>query len=317
MEDILKLGGRRKQKTQGTAALCLEEGRLGLAAIRYNSSGLPQLQLSLSEAAVEADDSSLLIRLVAQHGLSGQSCINVLAPGNYQLIQTVLGDLDIDEKRQAARWQIGDRIDYAVEDAVVDIFDIPSFGSDRQPASYVVSADKKLLRQQLDVISASGLEPAVIDIPEFALRNICALFSEDQRGTAILLLLEDSGILVISRDETLYLVRGFNTGMSDLIPYADGDYEGLIEQLDAIVLEVQRSFDFCESNFTLPVVSRLLIAQTQQHIPAVISYLNEYLTTKVEAFSFADTLDVPEEYDPLELNRNLLAIGAALRRESD
>ncbi len=105
--------------------------------------------------------------------------------------------------------------------------------------------------------------------------------------------------------------------MDDLLPFADGDYEALTEQLDAIVLEIQRSFDYCESTFHLPMVSRLLIAQTQREIPAVVTYLNENLATAVESFSFAEVLTVPEESEQLQLNRCLLAIGGALRRENN
>jgi hypothetical protein len=65
------------------------------------------------------------------------------------------------------------------------------------------------------------------------------------------------------------------------------------------------------------MVSRLLVAQTGLEIPAVISYLNEYLSTQVETFSFSGVLTVSEDVDPLQLNRNLLAIGGALRQESN
>ena len=141
------------------------------------------------------------------------------------------------------------------------------------------------------------------------------MFTEDSRGVAILLLLEKSGILVIVRDGSLYLVRILSMGMNDLLPFADGKYEELTDRLDSIVLEIQRSFDYCESTFQLPMVSRLLLAQTQREIPALISYLSEYLATKVEKFSFDGVLSVPAGSLQIELNRHLLAIGGALRKE--
>ncbi len=149
------------------------------------------------------------------------------------------------------------------------------------------------------------------------MRNICELFVEDDRGVALLLLLEKSGILVIVREGILYLVRWLSSGMEDLIPFADGDYEALTEQLDTIVLEIQRSFDYCESTFHLPMVSRLLVAQTQREIPAVISYLNDYLVTQVEPLGFEGILAVAGESDQIQLNRHLLAIGGALRQEDN
>ena len=88
----------------------------------------------------------------------------------------------------------------------------------------------------MELFEQSDLSLNAIDIPEFALRNVCDLFTDDDRGLAILLLLEQSGVLVIVRDGTLYLVRWLSLGMNDLIPYADGDLEALTEQLDTIIL---------------------------------------------------------------------------------
>jgi len=193
----------------------------------------------------------------------------------------------------------------------------PPFSGDKRPTVYAVSAQQKILRERLKMVKEVDLAIESINIPEFALRNICDLFTEDDRGVAILLLLEQSGVLVIERDEILYLVRWLNIGMDDLLSIADGDDESLAEQLDAIVLEVQRSFDYCESNFHLPMVSRLLVAQTQREIPAVVSYLNDILITQVEPLSFENILVLPEGSEQTQLNRCLFTIGGALRQENN
>ena len=245
----------------------------------------------------------------------------MLPVNTYQLVQVDLGELPVDERREAARWQIRERLDYPPEEAVIDLFEVAPFGGEKRPLTYVVSASSSYLRDQVQALSKSGLTIAAIDIPEFALRNICDLFTEDERGLALLWLEEHTGLLVVVRDGSLYLSRSFNTGMADLIPYADGAYESLTEQLDSIVLEIQRSFDFCESTFQLPMVSRLLIAQTGQEISAIYGYLNEYLTTKVEPLSFSGVLTTPEGLSQVELNgalpgyRRRFAPGAELMRQ--
>ncbi len=242
------------------------------------------------------------------------SCCNIiLSSDSYQLSQVNIAELPEEERRDAARWQIGERIDYPPEEAVVDLYEVAPYSGEKQPLVYVVSAQQKLLRERINLVETAGLVPKAIDIPEFSLRNICDLFTEDDRGLAILLLLEQNGILVVVRDGILYLVRWLNSGMEDLIPYAE-DMETLTEQLDTIVLEIQRSFDYCESTFHLPPVSRLLIAQTQQDIPAVVSYLNDYLTIPVAPFELENVLSVPEGSEQMDLNRCLIAIGGALRQ---
>lgn len=312
--------GRKRSKSKANrskVAVCFDSGQMGVAEVKYSQTGNPVLQLSISVPLTNMENrEDVLAELVRQHQLQKKNCVNVLPSDSYQLIQAEIGDLPASEKREAARWQIRERIDYSPEEAVVDLFEIQSFSGDRKPLTYAVSAQKCVLQKQVQLMSHCDLDLDSIDIPEFALRNICDLYSEDPRGLAILFLLNEKGVLVIAREGSLYLVRLFNTGMNDLLPYADGNYEALTDQLDAIVLEIQRSFDYCESTFLLPTVSRLLVAQTEQEIPAVVSYLNEYLATQVEAFRFPENLLVPDEVGQLDLNRNLLAIGGALRQES-
>lgn len=300
-------------------AVNLEKDRASIAAInRFAGSSIPVLDtVAWAPFASVEQRRGELEKTIRSHNLQKSNCVSVLSPDFYQLVQVEMADLSPDESRDAARWQIRERLDYPPEEAIIDLFEVAPFGSDRKPLSYAVSARESILRDRIELMQQAGLELEAIDIPEFSLRNICDLFTEDSRGLAILLLLERSGILVVVRDGALYLVRILSMGMNDLLPYADGKYEELTDRLDGIVLETQRSFDYCESTFQLPMVSRLLVAQTQREIPALISYLGEYLSTKVEKFSFDGVLKVPKGSEQIELNRHLLAIGGALRKESN
>ncbi len=287
-----------------------------VASVRRDKGGLPELQLVNWEPLVSAEErQEALKELVRREHLQGSKAVAVLQPDAYELMQIELADLPRDERREAARWQVRELLEFPVEQAVVDLFDVAPFSSDKKPLTYVVAAREALLRERLGQLDEAELALMAIDIPEFALRNVAELFVADERGTAILLLQEQDGMLTIVRDGVHYLTRSLSSGMNQLLPYADGDLEALSEQLDAIVLEVQRTFDYCESTFHLPMVSRVLVAQTGREIPAVITYLNDYLTTSVESFSFDSVLNLPEGSEQLELNQHLLAIGGALRRE--
>ncbi len=318
MEVALGFFGKRSKAKGTTVAVCRDAGRFAIAGALRGAGNLPVLQFATALPATSNDEYlSSLEQLAQQQKIHEQSTVAVLPPNSYQLIQIEMADLPEDERRDAARWQIRERIDYSVEEAIIDLFDVPSFGVTKKPHTYVVSAPQKMLREQIKVIEDANMTLEAIDIPEFALRNICDLFVTDDRGLALLLLLDHRGVLVIVRDGVMYLVRWLNQGMDALIPYAEGNLEALTEKLDTIVLEVQRSFDYCESTFNLPQVSRLLVAQTKQEIPVVTSYLNDYLTTKVETLSFADVLTVPDSSEQIELNQLLFAIGGALRQENN
>jgi MSHA biogenesis protein MshI len=300
-------------------AVNLENDGASIASInRSDGSSTPVLDAAVWAPIPSAEERrDILEKTIRNHNLRKSSCVGVLSPDIYQLVQVETAGLSREEGRDAARWQIRERIDYLPEEAIIDLFEIVPFGSEKKPISYAVSAREKILRDHLDLLKQAGLELEALDIPEFSLRNICDLFTEDPRGLAILLLLKKRGILVVVREGSLYLVRILSMGMNDLLPYADGQEEALTDRLDGIVLETQRSFDYCESTFHLPMVSRLLVAQTQREIPALISHLSKYLTTSVESFSFDGVLKVPQGAQQIELNSHLLAIGGALRKESD
>ncbi len=250
-----------------------------------------------------------------KYDLGQYPCSVILSPDSYQLFQADLADLEGTDRRDAARWQIRESLDYPSVEAVVDVFDVAPFGGDRKTLSYVVASPMTTLKTYVQLCKDSGVSLTTIDIPEFSLRNLCQCCVDDERGTALLWLGDAEGMLAIVRDGQLYLARSFSVGMDDLRPYADGDYEALTEQLDAIVLEIQRSFDFCESTFLLPMVSRLLIAQCGTEIPAVCHYLNEYLATRAESLVLSDLFEIPSNLVTSDLNHVLPGIGGALRRE--
>ena len=256
-------------------------------------------------------------QVIRRHKLQGAPAVLVMAGGDYQLLQIDMPELSTEERREAARWQIRDMIDFQVAEAIVDLFDVLPYGGDRKPLTYAVTARQSLLRSGLDSVLSADLKPSIIDIPEFALRNIADLYAEESRGVGILYLQAESGLLTIAREGVLYLSRSFPFGMDCLMPYVDSNLEALTEQVDAIVLEIQRSFDYCESTFHLPMVSKLLVAQTEREIPVVTNYLADFLATDVQPLCLETVLELPEGHNQLELNRYLLAIGGALRREDD
>lgn len=312
-----KLFGKSKKAEGRRVSLCLQRPISSIAWIERQEEGnQPKIHLASElQHSSSQDLQEVLSQVVQRNHLQNSTCINVLPPDSYQLTQLDLAELPAEELLEAARWQLGERIDYPASEAVLDLFEIASFGGEKKPLTYVVSARESILCEKVELVKKADLSLAAIDVPEFALRNICNLYSGDHRGLAVLLLLEKNGMLVIVRDTILYLFRMFHIGMNDLLPHADGQLEALTEQIDAIVLEVQRSFDFCESAFQLPMVSRLLVAQTVKDIPPLISYLNEYLATSVERLDFNGVLEIPEGSSQIELNRHLLAIGGALREE--
>jgi MSHA biogenesis protein MshI len=250
-------------------------------------------------------------------------------------------EVDPSELKAAVRWRIKELIDFHIDDAIIDVFDIPGQQERGRPKlMYVVASRTSIVQQHIDLLEESGINLAVIDIPELVLRNIAALLPEDQSGVATLHIGREHGMLVITRDSNLYLSRRIDLGLEQLKEYLNAPTEEeefvldskeeefvldseeppmptqLQRALDNIVLEVQRSLDYYESHFSLPPVSGLVMAPLEENIPGMMGYLGGNLGIPVRMLDL-NALLVSSETLPDELQSQcLFAIGAALRHET-
>ena len=177
-----------------TVAVCQDPGGVSIAAVETDSSGDPVLKFSDYIACNASTDCQQIVsQQVREHSVENARCVVVLPVDSYQQMHIEMPDLPDEERHEAVRWQIREQIDYPPEDAVVDLYDVAPFGSEKKPLTYVIAAQKQALEGHVKLVEKSDLALDTIDIPDFALRNICQLFKQDERGVAILLLLERNG----------------------------------------------------------------------------------------------------------------------------
>jgi len=215
--------------------------------------------------------------------------------------------------RAAIRWRVKDLIDFHIDDAVIDVFDVPNQRvSGANKMMYAVVAKSSTVRRQVDLLAGAGLNLDVIDIPELALRNIAALLPEDVAGVALLYLTARGGLITITRQTTLYLSRRIDLGYEVL----GGDLDSAAPRLDRIVVEIQRSLDYYESHFSQPPVTNVIIAPLPGPIAGMDEYLSQQLGIAVRLLDLNTLIDMDTPLDPGLQSQCLLAIGAALRTES-
>lgn len=255
--------------------------------------------------------------------------VNFLEPGTTSLSLVEAPEVNPSELRAAVRWRIKDMLDFHIDDAVIDVFDIPSQGDrGRSRMMYVVAARTAAVQRRIDLIEDCGLNLTAIDIPELAQRNIASVLPEDASGVALLHLTSNRGLLTLTQRGVLYLARTLEMGLDDLVQAgqsaeeselgfgaADGPSLAMQRLLDSIVLEVQRSLDYCESHFAVPPIGHLMIAPTPQPMPDVIGHLSANLGVKVQALDLNAVFNTNEALSDELQWRCFLTIGAALRHE--
>ncbi|TVO75945.1 hypothetical protein [Sedimenticola selenatireducens] len=261
-----------------------------------------------------ADDAFTSVHdAVKAQGLRGVPAVAVLSPGDYSLFQVEVPEVEHEELKSAIRWRIKDLLDFHIDDAVLDIFDLPVSQRRTGPRMmYVVVAKKSLIQTYIDQMQVMGFDIAAIDITELTLRNVLALSDKPDAFQALLYLPPRYGMIEIVQGDTLYLNRRIEINGSDL--EEQGGF-GLDEQLESLVLELQRSLDYHESQFGLGLIPDISIIAPESRRERLREFANESLAANVTLLDLNGKLDGVESIDASILYRCLPAIGAALRSD--
>ncbi|MGD8827815.1 MAG: agglutinin biogenesis protein MshI [Gammaproteobacteria bacterium] len=233
---------------------------------------------------------------------------------SYQLLLVEAPDVGPAELRAAVRWRIKDLISFHIDDAVIDVFEIPGqTGTAQARMMYAVAARATRVQATVDAFEDSGLFLDIIDIPEMCLRNVASLLPQDVDGLATLYLTRDYGLITLTRQGTLYLARRLEVGERALSAADDPDRREAL--LGNIVLEIQRSLDYYESHFSQPAIGTLAIAPTETETGYLNTYLDANIDIDIAPLDINDLVAGEVPLERAEQARCLLAIGAALRTE--
>ena len=264
----------------------------------------------------DATDPKSLERVAREFGVKRYRCTTLLKPQEYNILLVEAPAVKPEELKSAVRWRIKDMLDYHVDDATIDVLDVPVPAGTTQRAHYMytVAARNDTIRATLERFRAGGIPLAVIDIPDTAQRNVAVRLETEQRGVVALTFDPHGGLLTVSFNGELYLSRRLDLTAAQLTETA-GDERARL--LDRVLVETQRSLDHCERTYPFFSLSRVLIgpfagdAALRVHLAA-----NLYLP--VEALELSQVVRLPAEargWNTAEQARWLKLIGAGLRIE--
>jgi MSHA biogenesis protein MshI len=216
--------------------------------------------------------------------------------------------------KSAVRWKLKDLLDYPVDAATVDVADVPTDNSGARRSHYVyaVSARNERIAACMKAFHDAGFPLDAIDVPEMAQRNIARLLEEPGRGLAMLVFDDRGGLLTFTAGGELYMARQTDITLAQLTGLTGGTRDGV---LDRLVLELQRSLDHFDRQFSYITLSRLLLAPLPADL-GVQEYLAENLYVPVQTFDLSEVLEfpgAPELRDPERQSYRLQLIGGALR----
>ena len=239
----------------------------------------------------------------------GLPVVATLPSSAYSLVQLEAPDLDVDELREAMRWRVKDLIDFPVEEATIDVFELPESRRPGAPSLvYVVVAKSAQVETLGGLLQDAGLKVEAIDIAEMAIRNLALHLDRPGRPRAYLQLQPGQTIIEISDGSQIFLSRRVMQDYDE-----NSDAELLRAQMENLALEVQRSLDYFESQYALGPADRLsVIVDSDIQFAAFARVAGTFLTVQTERFSLAG-MATAENVDLGSLDHGITAVGAAMR----
>lgn len=290
------------------AGIVLGDGGFALAVVRRPVSGKPEL-IESTWQPLGADAQASLRTAFDKFGLKRTRTCAVLDSAEYQVVQVESPEVLPSELRAAIRWRLRDAIGFNVDEAAIDIFDIPE-PARRTPQKmlFAVAARDTAVQRIVGSLKPAARGFDAIDVPELCLRNIAALLPQDQKGVALLAINEEFVQLVITRQNVLYVTRRIDLRRG--LSLAGGD-NGI--DASALALELQRSLDYYESHFDQTPIGDLIIAPVHEQAEALAASLRDETSLRVSLFDVREHFVVARSGDVLADWASLMALGAALR----
>jgi MSHA biogenesis protein MshI len=305
---------RGSRKEPGWLAISLDEGRLSYVHGRYASSG--KSTIARFGDAEFASKSNAAEKLAKDLHFERYQCTTLLRPDEYQMLLLEAPAVPPAELKSAIRWKIKDMIDYHVNDATIDVLDIPpeSDLAGRSHSMYAVAARNEVIRGRIKAFEEAQIRLGVIDIPETAQRNISALHETEGRGAALLYFNQEFGLLTITCRTELYLSRRIDIGLAQILGAGPEAREQLFGR---VVLELQRSFDHFERQFHHVPIAKLLLGPEPEET-GLYAHLKGNMDIPVERVDLLERLGFNGQGAPEPAVQWQLfhLIGASLRHEA-
>lgn len=245
--------------------------------------------MSFGEKPIEqgADSLSAALREFGMRGVKNGAIL--LAPGEYQFLVADAPEVPEAELKLAMKWRLKEIVDFPVEEASFDLLTIPgsSGPASRSRTMFAVVAKNELLRRRVADFDEARYGVTVIDIPETAQRNIAALYEEEGRGVGLLFFDAAGGLMTISFGGELFHARRFDITQADIAGVSDVTREELFGR---IVLEVQRTLDNVERQFSSVTLTKILVGPEAEDT-GLVAFLQANLAVAVEAVSLESVIE--------------------------
>jgi len=303
---------RFKKSSTAKARVGLAFGREHVAvAVVRRDRGAPVLERCELLPMPAGGGGNAATTVIRAAGLPRIPVSTVLRSDDYQLVLVEAPNVAPAELRAAMRWRLKETIDFSVEDAVIDIFEVPAQNRGGQGRMmYAVAAQRSAVdRYSGALVGVPTFD--VLDVPELCLRNLATLLPAAAAGVALLHLGETRATVILVRGTTFYFARHMD--LQAILGIAAGNDPDAKLDAGSIVLELQRSLDYYERHFDQPPITRIVVSPGGKRASLLAADLGSQTGFEVNTLDLASLLPCEMSVEAATDPGCLLAVGAALR----
>ena len=304
----------KKKAQPGWMAISTDHDAIRLAHVSRTALGKPRVDRWGIVKHNETNGAELE-QAAKQHEFARYRCATLLHPAEYQLLMVDAPNVPRDELKAALRWRVKDLLEYHVDDATMDVLDIPvdKDAPGKTHYMYAVAAKNAIVQGQIAKFERAHIALQVIDIPETAQRNIAQLYETADRGIGMLSFDHAGGLFTLSFEGELYLARRLDLSWRQLAGAQEGQRQTYFER---IAVELQRSLDHFERQYQSVTLSELLLGPMPEDI-GLQAFLSSQLYLPLRQINLADALEFAGNDMGVDQQWQLLhVLGAALRVEA-
>lgn len=304
------LGRQSLHQTQ--VGLQVTNDGIAIAEIELSDDAQPALKSCEFIASIDHHEQiAQLNSYIKKNNLKKRSCVAVLEDTQYKLFHLPLPPVEESELKSALRWSIKDLVDFPVEDAVIDVFRVP-VKENREEKVYVAVTPRDVVLKTINFFRKIDLTLSAIDIEQLSMGNIVEQVEGQERGIAVLHIGHETSSISLYSNSSLYLSRNIDAGLKQL---QEMQLQEVTEQIyESIILELQRSLDFYESEHSRPPISRLMVAPRHPVLQGLCDYIANHSGMKIELMNLSQIYpDTTVLNDEIQTNC-VLAIAAASRK---
>lgn len=246
-----------------------------------------------------------LAEWVEAYGLEGVPAAVIAARDDYQVQQVEAPQVPEDELADATRWRVKDLTDIPFHEASIAVFRQHTDRPRTHPMMFAAVARSAQVADLAKRVASAGLDVQCVVPQEAALAGLAGWLPDAENGVALLVITPTGGQVVITRGNRLYLARGHTSGSDALQSGGALSYEGL-------VLELQRSLDYFESQLSNGPAARLLVAPSPLDPNDLLDHLNSGLGVPSAALDLDHILDLDVAPDAEARSRCIVALAGAL-----